>query len=439
MAAIPICVWVSIWQKFRPESKDMLVMAFIAGCFSTAMVILYQKLWGNTINIIFFEFTPINFKHSLSEFSTEYFMQKFLVFVFGVGMMEEVVKHFVIRKEKPGSLVVVALFALVASSLYVIYQLLFGSVIGSHALTLLAAWGTFYTFVLVHKRLKFNSIDQVIMASIMSALGFAFIENILYGTRILAMRDMGYGSTAMILTIRSIFTVMIHMLCSGIFGYYYGLSMFASPYLKKQEVEGKKFVAFEWLRKILRFSKKSIFEEEKMLEGLIIAMVLHGIYDFILETNLNLKDVLGVFGLDVGINFPLHSLAMAAFLIGGFYYLKKLLIEKDNHIKFGLVGTDAMPEKDYNELLQTIKKMEDEKEVEKKFVKEGFGSTEELRELQNQFNYLQKFQLLEKKYVGDEWISTDKLHEFQKEVDEIKNAIQDGSHTQKLLDAAKSK
>ena len=126
IAAIPIFIWALIFYNIRPTNKWLLVFAFIAGCFSPVIVLLYQKFWGTSMNLIFFEITPINFKTSLTEFSSDYFLQNFLVFVFGVGMMEEFVKHFVVRKEKPAGLVVVGIFLLLCATIYGVFKLIAG-------------------------------------------------------------------------------------------------------------------------------------------------------------------------------------------------------------------------------------------------------------------------------------------------------------------------
>jgi len=418
-ATIPILIWTIIFYQFRPENKKMLAMTFIAGCFSTGIIFYYQSFWGQSINLLFFEIQAVDFKNSLTSFSTEYFTQSFLVFVFGVGMMEEFIKHIVIRKEKPAGLVLFVIFILTCITIFIFFKIITLSYTLNHIVLLGIMWGTFYLFYLVHKQLKYTSIDQVILVSIMSALGFAFIENIHYGFNIIKMPHWNTGTLISVMLGRSILVVMVHTLCSGIFGYYYGLSLFAGPYLKKHEGEKKNFFLFTWLQKILHFSKKTLFAEEKLFQGLLLAMFFHGIYDFILEINFNISHLFALIGIKTSFNFPLYPFFMVIYLIGGYLFLEYLLQEKKNHIKFGLVGTKAMPEEDYVNLIKKIKNIEHNKEVKARFLKDGYGTNEELIQLQKQTAYLKKYKLLHEKYINNKWISPANFYIYQKEIELI--------------------
>lgn len=423
-AIIPIIIWMGIFYVLRPEKKSFYVWTFIAGCFSPILVLIYQQFWGTSINAIFFQIEPVNFKKSLSEMSSDYFMQNFLVFVFGVGMMEEFVKHFVIRKNKPAGLILVLLTMLFFATVYAMYNVVIGNPNWEYIGYIVGLWATFYIFVEVHKRIDFQSIDQVILAGIMSALGFAFVENIIYVIRVLEAPGGSIGAATGVLVGRSIFVVMIHMLCSGIFGYYYGIALFAGPYLKEHEESGRNFFLTNVFKKVLRFTKKTIFEEEKMMQALVLAMLFHGIYDFILGVNLTVGDLLGFIGIQSSIEFPLFSLTMVAYLFGGYWYLSSLLQEKKNHLKFGLVGSKAMPEDDYNDLITNIKKMEREKALEGKLLEDNWATPEEMQEVRSYISYLNKFKLLEKKYVGTKWIGSEdhylKLKELVSKVKQVK-------------------
>jgi RsiW-degrading membrane proteinase PrsW (M82 family) len=90
---------------------------------------------------------------------------------------------------------------------------------------------------------SFNEVMDGIVYSVAGALGFATIENIFYVFQ--------YGAATGIF--RAILSVPLHALCGGIIGYYLGM--------KKTHVEeGKYFVA----------------------AGLLIAILFHGAYDFVL-------------------------------------------------------------------------------------------------------------------------------------------------------------
>ncbi|MBI5414215.1 PrsW family intramembrane metalloprotease [Candidatus Peregrinibacteria bacterium] len=435
ITALPILIWACIFFQFRPERKDMLFFTFLAGCFSPLIVLLYQKLWGQTINLIFFELEPINFQESIGAFANNHFLQSFLVFVFGVGMIEEFVKHFVIRKEKPIGLVLVFLGLMIFSIFYAAYLLITGDFSSvswnvfndfSHPLVrellyIFGLWMTFFIFIQVHKRLVYQSIDQVILVSIMSALGFSFVENIIYLLHFVENGGTSLANIATFIAMRSIFVVMVHMFCSGVFGYYYGISLFAGPYLQENELKGKKFFLLSFIWKILRFSKKTVYQEEKLFTGLFLSMVFHGIYDFLIEINLNLSDVLGTIGIHTVFDFPLRPLILMSYLLGGFWFLVLLLHEKENHIKFGLVGTKEMPERDYQLLLKKIRSIQNTEEIEEKLIKEGWINQDELKDLRKKIQYLKKFELLEEKYLAKNWTTAEGLKDLRMDVEILKS------------------
>ncbi|MGA2545900.1 MAG: PrsW family glutamic-type intramembrane protease [Rectinemataceae bacterium] len=97
------------------------------------------------------------------------------------------------------------------------------------------------------RRREFDERADGIVYAICVSMGFAFVENLLYG-----YRDTG------VLLVRAISAVPGHALFSGIMGYYIGLS----------KIEADRRGA--WIR------------------GLVWAVVLHGLYDFLLFSGLGL-------------------------------------------------------------------------------------------------------------------------------------------------------
>lgn len=93
----------------------------------------------------------------------------------------------------------------------------------------------------VFHRKEFNEISDGIIYTITASLGFAFFENIMYG----------FGEP-MVIFIRAFTAVPLHAIASGIMGYYIGLS---------------------------RFGESSLAGR-----GLLIAVLIHGFYDFFLFT-----------------------------------------------------------------------------------------------------------------------------------------------------------
>jgi len=255
----------------------------------------------------------------------------------------------------------------------------------------------------------------------MGALGFAFVENIVYLQNVIESTDGELTKVIGVFVVRAVLVIMVHLLCSGIYGYYYGISLFAGPYLQKHENVNRNSIFLKFFRRVLRFSKKTVYKEEKVIEGLIVAMVIHGLYDFILETKLTIGDLLGFVGIESKINFPIFSIVMVLYFIVGFWFLNHLLNEKNNHLKFGLVGTKAMPEEDYVNLLRKVKGMKKDEEVHKKLLEEKWASEDELKELKDRIEYIKKFDLLEQKYLSNKWINKETFDAYKKQVESIKD------------------
>lgn len=125
------------------------------------------------------------------------------------------------------------------------------------------------------KRIK--DIDDAITLSIVVGLAFAFIETILYAINV--------GDMAVVLP-RALLTIPIHVIASGIFGYYYGLAKFADPILESKHKNGTYKMKFKWFHTVLRLKKSEVYEEEKTAQGLVLATLFHTIANVLFELNL---------------------------------------------------------------------------------------------------------------------------------------------------------
>jgi RsiW-degrading membrane proteinase PrsW (M82 family) len=125
------------------------------------------------------------------------------------------------------------------------------------------------------KRIK--EIDDAITLSIIVGLAFSFIETIIYAIAV--------GDMAIVLP-RALLTMPIHVICSGIFGYYYGLARFAEPILEAEHRQKKYTIRFKHLHTVLRMKKSDIYEEEKTAQGLILATLFHTLANVLFELDL---------------------------------------------------------------------------------------------------------------------------------------------------------
>jgi len=124
---------------------------------------------------------------------------------------------------------------------------------------------------------KLKDVDDAITLSIVVGLAFAFVETIIYA--------INTGDMAIVLP-RALLTMPIHLICSGIFGYYYGLASFAKPILAAECKEKKYQIKFKWFHTILRMKKSDVYEEEKIAQGLVMATLFHTAANILFELNL---------------------------------------------------------------------------------------------------------------------------------------------------------
>jgi RsiW-degrading membrane proteinase PrsW (M82 family) len=213
---------------------------------------------------------------------------------------------------------------------------LFANVILVTALTSL--WVGFYEETSKHWIMKFTgksfirNIDDAIIFSITVALGFAFIENVLYFHKIWNNPDIEESIRWFYIIFRSLGSMFLHILASGIFGYYYGVARFAKPVLRDQLAAGKRFIFTKWIHRVLHLKSETVFHEEKIFEGLLIAASLHATFDFLMGMSQHFTDTGSAENLS-----KIFLLSAIPFLVGGFFWLTYLLDKKEDHKNYGEV------------------------------------------------------------------------------------------------------
>lgn len=117
-----------------------------------------------------------------------------------------------------------------------------------------------------------QSIDDAIEFSIIVGLAFAFAENVLhYFPRLLAEQDIPA------LLMRSVLTVLMHAVASGIFGYFYGLAHFSTEEVRNNHAARGR--VYRMLHRVFLFHREHLYHEAKMFEGLVIAGAYHATYN----------------------------------------------------------------------------------------------------------------------------------------------------------------
>jgi len=263
LASFPVVGWWYIFHKMHREDRLHTFSTFLIGALAVFPILLYKWLWKYFPDIDIIKYSK-NFEHDLIGISGFVMIPVSAIVAFSfVGVIEEVMKQSAVHAVDDGRL---------------------------------------------------SDIDDSIMFSIIAALGFSFTENILYFYTIWAKQ--GPEQLLIPFLFRSVFSTFAHILFSAMFGYYYGIAHFAKPLLQ-EELRNSSHTFWDWYHKVFKWKTAKLFHEEKMLEGLMLAVVLHAVYNIFLEMN--------------------WTFIMVPYLVIGFSFVSHLFKMKENHKKLGLL------------------------------------------------------------------------------------------------------
>ncbi|MCC6643864.1 PrsW family intramembrane metalloprotease [Candidatus Peregrinibacteria bacterium] len=231
LAIIPAIFWGVVFYQKQPESKRTTIILFLAGTVSVAPLLLYKYLWQFFPWINAFVYTN-TFNDNLVGFANLSLVPLDVLATFMiVGAIEEIAKFSAVR--------------------------------------------------MIHRK-RICSITDCIEYFIIVALGFAFAENIIYFYNIMSVR--GVDGIFLPFVFRSLFSTFAHVMFSGIFGYYYGLATFPNQVMSESYNQGK----WQFIRSLIKFfrlDRLKAFHDEKIIQGLLIAVVLHAFFNIFLEMN----------------------------------------------------------------------------------------------------------------------------------------------------------
>lgn len=191
---------------------------------------------------------------------------------------------------------------------------------------------------LIYKRL--NSVGSAVVNTLYVGLAFAFVENILF-----FVNQQVNPEFVTLFIYRSLFTTLLHVCASGLLGYFYGLSLFAKPIVANYEIEKSQYSTLASLRALLGVRKKSVFQSISITQGFFIAALVHALFNLLLYLDLKLVAAAGVLG-------------FSAFIV----YLLNL---ESTHVQYGIVGTAAMPQEDFEKLRLQISVLQHVQEIQK--------------------------------------------------------------------------
>ncbi len=261
MASVPAVVWGVIFYRKNPEKKNLTAITFLVGALAVFPILIYKFLWQFFPWINAFRIADF-YKNDLIGFSNLVWLPVSVLITFMmVGIIEEVMKLLSVK-------------------------------------------------IVDDDEIK--CIDDSIEFFIIAALGFAFTENILYFYNIWIIQ--GSQNLFLPFVFRSSFSTFAHLIFSGILGYYYGVAHFSKPILQDEIKKNRSHWTIK-LHKLFNWKKARLFHQEKMLEGILIAVGLHAIFNIFLEMNL--------------------TFLIVPFLVAGYFAINYLFEQKENHKRYG--------------------------------------------------------------------------------------------------------
>lgn len=265
LALIPVAIWLYILFNDKKNDKKMLALVFSGGILAVITVFALQYVWGLVPEIDPFLWVENNITDP-----KYYYVGIFIV----VGIVEELVKQMMVR--------------------YV-----------------------------DNKTVLIQTINDSIRFSLVAALGFAFAENIIYFKTVMMIAPI--QEVIVTFLFRSIFTACAHMIFSGIFGYFFGIAKFTLDITRHRHWEGKIYLGVHIISRVFKIPYAHAFKEYKILQGLVVAIILHAIFNYLLQMNMILPVII---------------------LVGmGYAYLRYLLSRKAGNL---ILVTDISEKKQSN-------------------------------------------------------------------------------------------
>lgn len=177
-----------------------------------------------------------------------------------------------------------------------------------------------------------RSIDDIIDLSFAAALGFTFFENFFYFSQMFTGQIeflAGKPVTALKYFLLHVFFLPpIHIFCTGIFGYFYGVGVFGNDQLRAANQKTFWYRLFAIL--LFFFPRKSRFKAVKIAQGTCVSAISFGIFFALLQQDPRVSELLIVLGLpDISKYVDEQLMPLVAFLffkIGTVYFF--LLMDK---------------------------------------------------------------------------------------------------------------
>ena len=339
VSLVPILAWLYFFQRKNPEKRSSVVLTFVAGMLAVLPIKLYEAYWDTAV----FYFEHINVFRYMESLAHLPNLSKFLAYItinalvgFGfflftglmmflleIGTRDNTLLAF---KRKIKKVFESPFFFLSIGIICGIVAFFLSSTLNNR-IWFFVVVGMLEEFV-KHLVLRFSdeekvrSVDDALSFAIIVALGFSFVENIVYLHNFAALTSSGVKQISIFFILRSTISIMAHVCFSAILGYFYGVAKFSRE-IYQQEVQQHQHPIIKKLHQILHLKGSTLFHEEKMMEGMLLAMLCHAIFNGLLE-----------FG---------KTTIMVPFLMGLFFIVLNLFHRKKIQTQTGVLVGQILP------------------------------------------------------------------------------------------------
>lgn len=299
LALIPILAWIWFFQRQNHERRKFVILSFFGGMLSVIPIKLYESNWDTSVLAL----EHINMFQHLADVVHSPAFAKLLAFVsasaivaLGLFLFTALVMSLIEIGSGDNTLrtfrrkcVKIAESPLLFVSTGIIFGL---AAFGLHEVLPHRVWffvvvGMLeefikYLFLRFSDEEKIGSVADSISFAIFVALGFAFVENILYLQKFWMTMSQSPQNFAIFFFLRSTFSVVAHVCFSAIIGYFYGVAHFSNK-IYRNEALARRHPALRWMHRVLHCKTSTLFHEEMLMEGFLLAMVVHAIFNSLLE------------------------------------------------------------------------------------------------------------------------------------------------------------
>lgn len=258
LSSLPVFLWGAVFLYKTEEKRHMIIKTFMMGALLVIPLVAYRGLWE-----LFPSISLVNGLEPLQSlgFSLAGVGLNLLVLYASIGIIEEYLKAIVVRKVD---------------------------------------------------RNEVNTIKDAIEFSVMVALGFSFAENTFYFIQV--YQNYSLEMLLQVFVFRALFSTFAHVLFSAVYGYHFGLSLFAKKVYKDEQEQNLASKIIYGVYRTLTFKKKPSFEEKHRFLGLFYAASLHALFNILLE--------MGV------------TMFLIPFLFVGVVHVSYMLYNQENHVVY---------------------------------------------------------------------------------------------------------